>query len=54
MCDERQKILYFMSSVSILNDMDTSYVQFNLLQKVILGILAIVPLTYYIGMAIIW
>ena len=25
-----------------------------LLQKVILGILAIVPLTYYIGMAIIW
>lgn len=54
MYDERQNILHFMSSVSIMNNMDTNYIQLNLLQKVILGILAIVPLTYYIGMAIIW
>lgn len=43
-----------MSFVEVLSSVDTNYIQFNLLQKVILGILAIVPLTYYIGMAIIW
>lgn len=43
-----------MSFVEVLSSVDTNCIQFNLLQKVILGILAIVPLTYYIGMAIIW